>query len=73
MHKLDGSEKIFFDVRAVQLAVCAESFLFLKKNTDLVTIDVDRNEISDKIYVSESFYINVVGTSNYLLIVTCRG
>ncbi len=67
MHKLDGSEKFFFDVRAVQLAVCAESFLLLKKNTDLVTIDVDRNEISDKIYVSESFYINVVGASNYLL------
>ncbi len=67
MHKLDGSEKIFFDVRAIQLAVFAESKLFLKKITNLVTIDVDRNEILNKIYSSESFWIDIVGASNYLL------
>lgn len=57
MHRLDGSERKFFDVRAVWQAVFTDSMLFLQKQVNLVTIDIEKEEVIEKVSVTESFHI----------------
>lgn len=66
IHYLDGSNKKFFNTRAICKIAFAKSRLFLQKQIKLVTFDTLKEEIEDIKPISESVDINPIN-ENYLL------